>query len=156
MINKSIRDFELPRPSYLSEDEPHEPLIVQRLLQNGMRTPDGTEIFSRSVHDYVTHTDKNGETYMVDGGNEYLRRSARHTEEPEDLSVYVDDDHEINREYLTWGTYGKDGKQPLVFKKLCDMSTPHIQAVIDNVFCNQPKNWRKEIFEEELRYREAE
>lgn len=148
--NKNIRDYELPRPSYKSEDEPHEPLIVQRLLVNGMRTPDGTEIFSRSVHDYVTHTDKNGEQYMVDGGNEYLRRSVN-KEPAECLAVYVDDDHEINRENFVWGTYGKDGDQPLTWKKLCDMSALHIKAVL--VTQQQLPQWRRDIFVEELDYR---
>jgi len=148
--NKSIRDYELDRPSYVSDDETYQPLIVQRLLQNGMRTPDGTEIFSRSVHDYVVHNDENGEQYMVDGGNEYLRRSVN-TEPAEDLSVYVDDDHEINRENFVWGTYGKDGDQPLTWKKLCDMSTAHIKAVL--VTQQQIPEWRREIFETELEYR---
>lgn len=147
MINKNIRTF-LVNTSY------GDPIKVERLLKNGMRTPDGTEIFSRSVHDYVTHEDANGEHYMVDGGNEYLRRSAGYKEEPVDLSVYVDEDHEINREYMTWGTYGKNGDQPLTLKKLCNMSTNHIEAILDTQR-NIPV-WKLELFELELAYRVAD
>ena len=147
MINKEIRIYHKQKV-FAPEGETFE---VERLLQNGMRTPDGTEIFSWHVHDYVTHTDENGETYMVDGGLEYVRRSAGHKEEPEDLTVYVDEDHEINREYFTWGSRGKDGTQPLHFKKLKDMSTAHIHAVLDSDL--NIAEWRREIFEEELAYR---
>jgi hypothetical protein len=42
-------------------------------------------------HDYVTYTDANGLDYMVDGGNDYLRRNV-HTEAPyEELTIYEDE-----------------------------------------------------------------
>jgi len=150
MINKNIKDFELTRQSYLGECDNYPPLIVQRLLLNGMRTPDGTEIFSYTVHDYVTYQDKNGEVYMVDGGNEYLRRSVN-KEPAEDLSVYVDEDHEINRENMIWGSYGPNGDQSLKIQKLSELDTDHIHAILDTQ-THIPK-WKRELFEEELRYR---
>ena len=100
----------------------------QSIVYNAIRTPDGTVIESRHVHDYQTHTDANGKEYMVDGGMEYLRRNAH--DDYTDLSVTLDDGHEAVREALTWGTRGIDNKQPLAYVKLRDMDTDHIEACL--------------------------
>ncbi|WP_198160174.1 hypothetical protein [Photobacterium sp. J15] len=52
-------------------------------------TPDSTILISRHRHDYVTHINANGETYMVDGGTDYLRRNVN-TEPFEEQSIYTD------------------------------------------------------------------
>ena len=104
-----------------------EPVIVH----NSIRTPDGTVLDSHHRHDYKTYQDENGETYMVDGGTQYLRRSMN--KEPyEDLSVYSDEPFEKIREVLTWGTRGKNGDQPLKWVVLKDMDTDHIKAILDD------------------------
>jgi hypothetical protein len=106
---------------------------MSTLIKNAMRTPDGTVIESRHRHDYVTHRDANGVQYMVDGGLDYIRRSMNVGHPAEDLTVYLEDGHEKVREALTWGTYGKNGDQPLRQVKLSEMSNAHIQACLDNV-----------------------
>lgn len=98
------------------------------LIYNAIRTPDGTVIESTHRHDYVTHKDQNGATYMIDGGLEYVRSSANGDEEH--LAVYLEDGHEQVRNALTWGTYGINGDQPLKRVKLSDMSSDHIRAVL--------------------------
>lgn len=98
------------------------------LIRNAIQTPDGTILESFYRHDYKTHTDANGKTYMVDGGLEYVRRST-HADQI-DLNLYDTEPHEIQREILTWGTYGKDGDQPLQYKSIGKMDTAHIKAVL--------------------------
>lgn len=101
-----------------------------QLIRNAIQTPDGTILESFTRHDYKTYTDANGKEYMVDGGLSYLRRSA-HGDEL-DLSI-SSDSHLAQREWLRWGSYGKRGDEPLTYKRICDMSDDHIQAVLKNV-----------------------
>ena len=101
------------------------------MVRNAIKTPDGTVLTSRHRHDYVTHTDKNGKEYMIDGGLDYVRSSANGDEEY--LTVTTDAGHSVCREACEWGTYGINGDQPLSYIKLCDMSTAHVNAVLANV-----------------------
>ena len=72
---------------------------MNQLIYNAIRTPDGTELVSHSVHDYKTHLDANGKEYMIDGGRSYVRSSANGDEEY--LTLYVDDSHEKIRKVFT-------------------------------------------------------
>ena len=87
---------------------------------------------------------------MVDGGLDYLRRSVNATP-AKDLSIYVTDAHEENREALYWGTYGKNGDQPLKWKILKDLDTDHIEAILETQW--QIPEWKRELFQDELDYR---
>ena len=124
---------------------------MSELIYNALRTPDGTIIESNSRYDYVTHKDVNGNEYMIDGGLDYVRSSANGDEEH--LSVTLEDPHDKVREYCTWGTYGPNGDQPLTYKKLCDMSDNHINAVLENVSRIRPSI--KTDMRNELKYRNA-
>lgn len=135
-------------------------LTKKRLIRNAIRTPDGTILESRNRHDYKQYIDANGKTYAVDGGLDYIRRSMNGDEES--LDVYSDDPHEIVREALEWGTYGKNGDEPYRLVKLKDMSTNHIQACLDTVPNMYPQvrdAFEEEFFlrssEEELKFRSA-
>jgi len=103
------------------------------IIRNSMRTPDGTEIVSKYRHDYVLHLDKNGKTYMVDGGNDYLRRSV--SPDAEDTSVYWDaNNHEQNASIMCWGTRGPNGDQPLQWKPVDSLDADHIEAILNDFF----------------------
>lgn len=121
-----------------------------RLIYNAIRTPDGTVLESRFTHDYVTYIDKNGEEYMVDGGLSYLRRN-KNKEPAEELSEYMYSGHEKARQRLAWGTYGKNGDQPLTWKLIKDMSDDHINNVLADVRSITPII--KDTLLEELVYR---
>lgn len=101
------------------------------IVCNRIRTPDGTIIESHNRHDYVTHLDANGRTYMVDGGKDYLRRNLVSEAPHEELSVYSDADHSVIREVMKWGTRGVNGDQPLRYVALMDMTEDHIRACLD-------------------------
>lgn len=124
---------------------------MRKIVANCIRTPDGTILCSRHVHDYATYLDKNGYTYMVDGGRDYLRRNIVDEAPAEELSVYADDPHEVIRERFDWGTRGKDGKSPLTFKLLKDLDDGHIMAILDTQ--KQIADWTRKLFVDELSYR---
>ena len=121
---------------------------MNHIVYNAIRTPDGTIIESRTRHDYVTHIDKNGKEYSVDGGIDYLRGSTKDCTE---LHIYSDDPHVDVREAFRWGTYGVDGKAKLRYVLLKDLSTEHIEAILNTV--TFLPEWRQDIFKAELLYR---
>jgi len=105
-------------------------MTEKKIILNRIRTPDGTVLTSKHGHDMQSHQDANGETYFVDGGNEYLRRSIN--DEPYfDLSLYDDESFDVIRQNVTWGTRGPRGDQPLKQKPLMDLDDDHIQAILD-------------------------
>ena len=118
------------------------------ILYNAIRTPDGTIIQSKYVHDYVAHEDANGKYYAVNGGLEYLLRIG--TMDYEELSLTDKDDFNKVREVVTWGTRGKDGKQPLEYKKIKDLETEHIYAILATQFLSEEMQY---ILHTELEFR---
>jgi len=126
---------------------------MTQIVANRIRTPDGTILQSYHVHDYKTHLDKNGYTYMVDGGTEYLRRNVVHEAQYEELTVMVTDPHEDIRAAFHWGTRGGDGKQPLRLVALKDLDIDHIQAILDTQ--THISDWVRNIMSVEVNYRYA-
>jgi len=118
------------------------------ILYNAIRTPDGTVIRSFHRHDFVMHEDANGNTYAVDGGLDYLRRLGPF--DYEELSLTTEDDFSKVREVITWGTRGKDGKQPLSYIKVKDMELSHIQSVLDLQYTSDNMRF---VLESELNFR---
>jgi hypothetical protein len=120
-----------------------------RILLNRIKTPDGTILTSYNRHNYVEYKDTlTKEVLMVDGGTDYLRRNVGTYEE---LSVYDDGSHITRRSAVHWGTRGKDGKQPLVYKLLKDLDSDHIEAILKTQ--HQISDFYREVFMEELKYR---
>jgi hypothetical protein len=123
------------------------------ILSNKMKTPDGTILESLHRHDYVTHTDANGKEYMLDGGFDYVRCSANGDEEM--LTVTSDDSHGLIRKVVKWGTYGKDGDEPLCHVKVADLNPYHLRAILET----QQKRMRPALYkvmQDEVKYREAQ
>ena len=61
-----------------------------KIILNSIRTPDGTILVSTHRHDYVSYKDANGALYVIDGGNDYLKRNI--SGPYEELSLYANDD----------------------------------------------------------------
>ena len=120
------------------------------IFRNSIITPDGTELISKDRHDYVVYKDKNGQIFGIDGGNEYLRRTHDAVNCGIDTSITSDSPIEDIRGFLSWGTYGKDGKSPYKRVLLKDMSNNHILAIIET---QKIQDLLKEIFYRELDFR---
>ena len=105
---------------------PNEPVI----LANAMITPDGNVLQSFSRHDCKAYTDKNGFTYMVDGGLGWYQRTSNDGQAKQ-IVIDSDDHHSIIREWFSWGSYGNNGKEVKKLIKLKDMELDHINAILD-------------------------
>lgn len=126
----------------------------RKIILNQIKTPDGTIIKSMHVHDYVTHTDKNGKTYMVDGGDEYLRRILHNDAPYEELTIYSDDKFEVIRENYHRGGRGKNGDQPLTWVPISKMSDSWLNAaIVYNEERGQGKSFANEMYNKEKEYR---
>ena len=69
----------------------------------------------------------------------------------EELSLYSDDPIEKIREVWNWGTYGKDGDQPLTRVLLKDMSMDHMEAMLDQpLYAHVHSLLKREIFHRKL------
>ena len=124
---------------------------MNRILRNALQTPDGTVLESKTRHDYKEYEDANGWTYMVDGGLDYVRRSVNKHEPAIDLTLTEAEPHFFLRDYVTWGTYGKEGDEPLSYKTIADMETEHLQAVLDTQWGMYPQI--RDLMKAELEYR---
>jgi hypothetical protein len=151
----------------------------ERIILNQIKTPDGTILRSMHRHDYVTHIDKNGLEYMVDGGHDYLRRNVHKTElstlmrvkiallkligktwkdplEYTELSVYDNAPFEVIRESFHRGGRGKDGLQPLTWVPMKEMSDEWLKACIKyNNDRGIGHSFANKMYRKELKYRKA-
>ncbi len=126
-----------------------------KILSSCIKTPDDTILISRNRHDYVTHEDANGETYMLDGGSDYQRRSVNNIP-PEDLSVWTNSPYEHIRENLYRGGRGKLGNLPLKYVPHCKMSNAWLKACIEFDTGHNGNSIFIKLYALELAYREEQ
>ena len=111
----------------------------------------GEVLTSHHRHDYKTCSCTN-ET-MVDGGTDYQRYGGLNFDLVDTSStIYLSDDHEMNRSAAHWGNRGKDGKSPLSYKSVADMSNDHINNIIKDMK-GKIAPWMEEIMVTEQLYR---
>ena len=87
----------------------------------------------------------------LDGGNDYFRFVGDGTFT--DMSLHEDSPYEEIRQALSRGGRGKDGKQPLKYVPLKDMSDAWLEAVIEYELELRPNNRFILWCEKELEYR---
>jgi hypothetical protein len=107
---------------------------MRKIVYNALQTPDGTIIESTGRHDYVEYRDKNGKTYIIDGGLSYIR-STNHGDERY-LTKYADQPHELIRNYAFRTGYGKPGTPEYGTYRLTrikDMDEDHLDGAIEYV-----------------------
>jgi len=111
----------------------------------------GEVLTSYNRHDYKTCGCTN-ET-MIDGGTDYQRYGGLNLDLVDTSStIYLSDDHEMNRSAAHWGNRGKDGRSPLSYKSIADMSNKHIINIILDME-GKIIPWIEEIMKKEIEYR---
>jgi len=125
--------------------------LEQMVLNRVLCKECGEVLISYHRHDYKTCKCPN--QTMVDGGNDYQRYGGHDMSKVDrSISIYLSDDHEKMRYTAHWGNRGKDGKQPLQWKCVADMSDQHLQAVLDTQ--THAPEWMRKIMQTELDNRE--
>ena len=114
-------------------------------------------IVSKSRHDFVTC--KCGKV-STDGGHSY-QRILGNPEDYEITTISIPDteesfkeNHEVLRVELTWGTYGKEGKDKYKTVKISELTTDHIEAIL--LTQNLINIMIKKTLINELKYRKGE
>lgn len=126
--------------------------MQHQILYNAIQTPDGTILESFHRHDYKTHRDEvTGEIYMVDAGLSYLRRGINKVPATE-LSIDTSYPFAVQREYFSWGTYGKSGTEAKKYVRLKDMTDLHIENILKTQY-QLKGTYVEELFKQELAYR---
>lgn len=101
------------------------------LIANRIQTPDGTILWSRFGHDFITYKDANGLEYMLDGGNNYQRsydeRDLPEEQKSKNLCVFDDAPWEEQREFILRGTFDNAGCR--VWVPLSKLSNDHIKEL---------------------------
>lgn len=111
----------------------------------------GDVLTSYHRHDYKTCGCEN-ET-MIDGGTDYQRYGGKDLSLVDSSStIYLSDDHEMNRSAAHWGNRGKDGRSPLSYKSIADMSNDHIINILLDMG-GKIAPWMEDIFDKEILYR---
>ena len=102
---------------------------MKSILVNKWRTPDGTLLHSKNVHDYVEHKDlKTGEVYFVDGGAQYCRMSVNAIPMTNEC-LYEDDPIEKIREEYGRLAFDKE-THTHKYVLLKDMTNDHLENSI--------------------------
>lgn len=108
----------------------------------------GEVLTSYNRHDYKTCGCTN-ET-MVDGGTDYQRYGGLNLDLVDtSLTVYLSDDHMINRTAAHWGNRGKDGRSPLSYKSVSQMSDNHLTNIIRDM-SGKIAPWMEDIILREI------
>lgn len=128
--------------------------MSKTLLYRAIITPDGTILESRHTHDYKRHFDMvSKEEYMIDGGLSYFRTNIN-TVKPTVVELYDTDNIIILREYITRGTFDKDGNR--ILKLIKDCSNAHLENIIEynKQFNNNLSDTFSDLCKRELQFRE--
>ena len=124
---------------------------MRRILRNSIICPDGKELISRNIHDFVGHYCGKNRFFAVDGGTDYLKRCGiGYTE----TSIINDGSFELQRENCEWGSnYDKEHNllKETLFRPVKDLETEHIYKILETQILT--KFWIR-LFWDEIKYRE--
>jgi len=113
--------------------------MEKQLIYNSVKCLNCDEILvSYHRHDYKTCSCEN-ET-SIDGGLDYCRYGGKDLSLVETNYLYDDEPFEVLREHIYRGGRGVDGKQPLKYVKLADISDEWLDNIIDYEEQYRPRN----------------
>lgn len=123
-----------------------------QIVLNRIQTPDGTILTSYSRYDYKSHIDKvDNNTYVVDGGLDYLRRSGKTYKE---LSVYINDDFETVRN--SFHRYNSRTNDYIVMADMSDDWLDNLIEYLEEDISLQNDKFPLNLYKREKRYRVSE
>ena len=125
---------------------------LEQVVLNRVQCKNCAEILtSYNRHDYKTCGCEN--QTMVDGGTAYQRYGGKDLDLVDtSLTVYLSEDHLVNRDTAHWGNRGKDGKSSLSYKSVTEMSNDHLTNIIKDM-SGRIEPWMEQIIAKELEYR---
>ena len=106
-------------------------------IQNAVKiTEDGVETYLPSTHrhHYNQYTFKDGATYAVDGGTDYMRRGISENIGDKQIENYNVDSScpfETVCEKLIWGSRGKSGKDKLMYRPFAKLELDHLNSILN-------------------------
>ena len=109
--------------------------MEKELIASRIKTPDGTILWSRHVHDYVAYQDsKTGEVYILDGGTDYFKTSIN-VVPAKNVCIFSTAKWKTLRNYIIRYTQLLDkNRQPTGksgFVRLSNMSDEHLNNLLD-------------------------
>ena len=109
-----------------------------------------TTLTSMHRHDYQFCTCDNHT--FIDGGTDYQRCGGKDMEAVNIDSVYLSDGFDKCRTVPIWGSYGKNGDEPLKWMSVSEMTDEHLEALLHyNV-----EEWRKDLMKQEIEHRKKQ
>ncbi len=120
----------------------------RKLIQQAVYIKSTNEfVISRHVHDFKQFfVEHEGVQYdlHIDGGTDYLHQTTTVDEliekgAIESYILYNTDSVDDIYNKLLWGSYGKDGKQPLTHKRIKDCSYDHLNSIVKMVYTDEDK-----------------
>ncbi len=128
--------------------------MERKLLVNKIICPDGTELRSLTVHDFVGHVQADGREYFIDGGL-VCQRIGASDEDYIDCTCYTDDPIEKIREHFTWTSVLDENEEVLPFpiqRKLKDLDDSHVLVLVKWTSKDYPKKIN-DVFKQEADFR---
>jgi hypothetical protein len=137
-VNKEAQINESLMEAFVSM-KPEKPKAVTpepkntKLIQNAYRIPLNDDYYylnSRYTWDYQS-IELNGETYMIDGGLDYIRKTVN--PEQEDWCLYSDSSSEEINNKLLWGnSINADGspRKSTLWYPIAQLELDHLRAII--------------------------
>lgn len=157
IVSKSSEDYRnnwdkiFGKKELQQEEKPlSKPIVLSNKIQCNRC---GDIIESKHVHDFVmcscgSCATDGGTSYMRSIGTDFIDLSEVTSEEEENWFEKV-------RETFEWGSYGPKGDQPKHYIKLKDMTTEHLQAILDTQH-HIKHSYVEEWFKLELEYRKEQ